>query len=147
LQRDYHRTGRSVSLLYAHLVFVTQYRRRVLTDAILTDCESTRREVCDALGAELVEFKCEADHVHLLIRYPPALAISTLVRRSKGRDRTPDAGRPPPEDATVPGCTATSKRTPTSRTPQVERRCRSSSSTSNNRPAPSKASPASAGHG
>jgi REP element-mobilizing transposase RayT len=27
----------------------------------------------------------EADHVHLLVRYPPTLAISLLVQRLKGR--------------------------------------------------------------
>jgi putative transposase len=80
--QDYRRTGHSVSLLYAHLVFVTKYRRRVFNDAMLTDCEHTLREVCDDLAAELVEFNGEPDHVHLLVSYPPTLAISTLPRRS-----------------------------------------------------------------
>lgn len=43
------------------------------------------RGVCDELGADLVKFNSEADHVHLLVAYPPALAISTLVQRLKGR--------------------------------------------------------------
>jgi len=83
-QSDYRRSGHSVSLLYAHLVFVTKYRRRVFNNAMLTDCETTLREVCVALGAELVEFNGEPDHVHLLVRYPPALPISEFVRRLKG---------------------------------------------------------------
>jgi putative transposase len=33
----------------------------------------------------LVEFSREADHVHLVVAYPPALAISVLVRRLTGR--------------------------------------------------------------
>jgi putative transposase len=33
----------------------------------------------------LVEFNGEADHVHLLLAYPPTLAISVLVQRLKGR--------------------------------------------------------------
>lgn len=37
------------------------------------------------LGVDLVEFNGEADHVHLLVAYPPTLAISTLVQRLKGR--------------------------------------------------------------
>lgn len=84
MQPDYRRTRHSVSLLYAHLVFVTKYRRRVFNDAMLTDCEDTIRQVCGVLGADLVEFNGEADHVHLLVVYPPTLAISTLVRRLKG---------------------------------------------------------------
>lgn len=74
-----------MSLLHAHLVFVTKYRRKVFTDDILTFCEHTMAEVCTDLGAELVEFNGEADHVHLLVSYPPTLAISTLVQRLKGR--------------------------------------------------------------
>jgi putative transposase len=74
-----------VSLLHAHLVFVTKYRRAVFTDAMLTDTEQTMREVCADLAVELVEFNGETDHVHLLVAYPPTLAISVLAQRLKGR--------------------------------------------------------------
>ena len=74
-----------MSLLHAHLVFVTKYRRPVFTDEMLSFCEHTMRAVCAELDAELVEFNGEADHVHLLIAYPPTLAVSTLVQRLKGR--------------------------------------------------------------
>jgi putative transposase len=49
---------------------------------MLSFCAHTIRA---ALDVELVEFNGEADHVHLLGGYPPALAISTLVHRLKGR--------------------------------------------------------------
>ncbi|MDT5049751.1 MAG: REP-associated tyrosine transposase [Mycobacterium sp.] len=74
-----------MSLLHAHLVFVTKYRRPVFTGQMLTFAEHTLRAVCAELHAELVEFNGEADHVHLLVAYPPTLAISTLVQRLKGR--------------------------------------------------------------
>jgi putative transposase len=74
-----------VSLLHAHLVFVTKYRRAVFTDAMLTYTEQTMREVCADLAVELVEFNGETDHVHLLVAYPPTLAISVLAQRLKGR--------------------------------------------------------------
>ncbi|GLB86134.1 hypothetical protein SRL2020226_55340 [Mycobacterium kiyosense] len=64
-----------MSLLNAHLVFVTKYRRRLFTGQILTFCEHTMRAVCAELDAELVEFNGEPDHVHLLVAYPPTLAI------------------------------------------------------------------------
>ena len=35
-------------------------------------------------GAELREFNGETDHVHLLVHYPPNLALSVLVNRLKG---------------------------------------------------------------
>ena len=83
-QPDYRRSGHSLSLLYAHLVFVTKYRRRVFNNAMLDDCQTTLRQVCDVLGAQLVEFTGEPDHEHPLLRYPPARPISELVRRLKG---------------------------------------------------------------
>lgn len=69
-----------MSLLHAHLVFVTKYRRRVFTNAMLTFIEHTLRQVCVDLDVELVEFNGEADHVHLLVAYPPTLAISVLAQ-------------------------------------------------------------------
>ncbi|WP_081642972.1 IS200/IS605 family transposase [Nocardiopsis sp. CNS-639] len=79
------RRGRSVvSDLHAHLVFVTKYRRGVLTDQTLAHCEQVMRQVCETMGAELREFNGEDDHVHLLVHYPPKLPVSTLVNRLKG---------------------------------------------------------------
>jgi putative transposase len=43
------------------------------------------RAVCAELDVELVEFNGEADHVHLLVAYPPTLAISVLVQQLEGR--------------------------------------------------------------
>jgi putative transposase len=41
-------------------------------------------EVCTDFGAELVEFNGEADHVHLLVHYPPTVQLSKLVNSLKG---------------------------------------------------------------
>jgi putative transposase len=72
-------------LLHAHLVLVTKFRRTLFTGDMPTFCEHTMRAVCAELDVELVEFNGEADHVHLLVAYPPTLAISALVQRLKGR--------------------------------------------------------------
>jgi REP element-mobilizing transposase RayT len=42
------------------------------------------REVCARLGAELREFNGQDDHVHLLVPYPPGLALFVLVNRLTG---------------------------------------------------------------
>lgn len=79
------RTGRHcVFLLHVHLVFVTKYRRGVFTKAILDDLKGIFASVCHDFEAELVEFDGEDDHVHLLVRYPPKIAISALVNSLKG---------------------------------------------------------------
>lgn len=78
--QSYRRARHSVSLLHTHLVLVTKYRRAVLTDDMLTFTEHTTRGVCDELGADLVEFNGEADHVHLLVSYPPKQYIDGQAR-------------------------------------------------------------------
>ncbi|MEU4618569.1 IS200/IS605 family transposase [Actinoplanes sp. NPDC023801] len=79
------RRGRSVVYnMHVHLVFTTKYRRGALTDAILTRCEEIMRNVCVDFGAELREFNGEDDHVHLLVHYPPSVAVSKLVNSLKG---------------------------------------------------------------
>jgi putative transposase len=70
--------------MHVHLVFTTKYRRGALTDAILTRCEEIMRNVCVDFGAELREFNGEDDHVHLLVHYPPSVAVSKLVNSLKG---------------------------------------------------------------
>ncbi|BBZ06539.1 hypothetical protein MDOR_07080 [Mycolicibacterium doricum] len=62
-----------MSLLHAHLVSVTKFRRKLFTDPMLTSAETTMRTMCDQLAVELVEFNGEAHHVHVLVAYPPAL--------------------------------------------------------------------------
>lgn len=80
-----YRRGRSVaSALHVHLVFVTRYRRGVLNEDMLNLCETTMRDVCADFDATLVEFHGEDDHVHVLIEYPPKVAISKLVNSLKG---------------------------------------------------------------
>ncbi|MEV7004270.1 IS200/IS605 family transposase [Streptomyces sp. NPDC093982] len=79
------RTGRHVACnLHAHLVFVTKYRRGVFDDDMLKRCEEIMREVCGSFEVELREFNGEADHVHLLVHYPPKIALSKLINSLKG---------------------------------------------------------------
>jgi putative transposase len=66
------------------LVFTPKHRRGVFTDELLSRCEEIMAEVCDSFGAELREFNGESDHVHLLVHYPPKVALSTLVNSLKG---------------------------------------------------------------
>ncbi len=42
------------------------------------------REVCGSFKAELKEFNGEADHIPLLIHYPPEIALSKLINTLKG---------------------------------------------------------------
>lgn len=73
-----------VFMMHMHLVFVTKYRRNVFTREILGDLGPIFAKVCVDFEAELVEFDGEDDHVHLLVNYPPKVAVSRLVNSLKG---------------------------------------------------------------
>lgn len=81
---DIRRGRHCVFKMHIHLVFVTKYRRDVFTKAILDDLQKIFTKVCGDFESELVEFDGEDDHVHLLIDYPPKVAISKLVNSLKG---------------------------------------------------------------
>lgn len=66
------------------MVFVTKYRRTVFNDEMLTRCEEIMRKVCEDFETDLIEFNGEEDHVHLLVHYPPKVALSNLVNSLKG---------------------------------------------------------------
>lgn len=79
------RCGRHVVYnLHVNLVFVAKYRRKVFTKEILDDMQGIFEEVCSKFEAQSVEFDGECDHVHLLVVYPPRVAISSLVNSLKG---------------------------------------------------------------
>ena len=84
------RVGRHcVFNMHVHLVFVAKYRKKVFTKEILDDMQVIFEKVCSKfeaqlVEAELVEFDGEYDHVHLLVNYPPKIAISSLVNSLKG---------------------------------------------------------------
>ncbi|MCW2641262.1 MAG: transposase [Dactylosporangium sp.] len=82
---DNVRTGRHcVFVLHAHLVFVTKFRHKVFADRHLTRLEDIMRDVCADFETELVEFNGENNHVHLLVNFPPKVALSKLVNSLKG---------------------------------------------------------------
>ena len=79
------RTGRHcVFNMHSHLVFVTKYRGMVFNQSILHFMKNLFIDICNQFEAQLVEFNGEGDHVHLLVHYPPKIAISKLVNSLKG---------------------------------------------------------------
>jgi len=73
-----------VSVLHTHLVFVTKFRHQVFAERHLDRMRQIMSDVCSDFECELVEFNGEPDHVHLLVNFPPKVAISRLVNSLKG---------------------------------------------------------------
>ena len=79
------RRGRHcVFMIHVHLVFITKYRRNVFNREILDTLREIFKQVCLDFEADLVGFDGEDDHVHLLVNYPPKVAVSKLVNSLKG---------------------------------------------------------------
>jgi putative transposase len=66
------------------LVFVTKYRHQVFGNEHLVRLEEVMRDVCADFEVKLEEFNGEPDHVHLLVNFPPKVALSKLVNSLKG---------------------------------------------------------------
>ncbi|WP_158650636.1 IS200/IS605 family transposase, partial [Acinetobacter indicus] len=68
-----------------HLVFVTKYRRDVLTKDMLSSLKEIMEETCLQMDCELIEFNGEDDHIHLLVSVHPKHSVSNLVGKLKGK--------------------------------------------------------------
>ena len=83
MKTRYNKAYRAVYNLTAHIVFVTKYRKSILTDELLTELESVFASILQTRNGELLEFNGEKDHVHLLVSYKPSISVSNLVANLK----------------------------------------------------------------
>lgn len=81
---DYRRERHSVTKLVCHLVFVTKYRRKVFDAAAIEWLAGHFAKVCETMGCRFIACDGEADHIHLMVEYPPKHSVSVLVNAFKG---------------------------------------------------------------
>lgn len=81
---DFYRGRHVVSKLNAHLVFVTKYRKGCISERAFAILSEAWRTVAADFESEVSEAGYERDHVHLLVAYPPKVAVSKLVNSLKG---------------------------------------------------------------
>ena len=80
---DYNRKSHSVFALTYHIVFVTKYRRPVITDEIGDFMKDHAAYLCGRFGGDLLSAETDRDHMHLLVSMPPDVAPSRLVTTLK----------------------------------------------------------------
>jgi putative transposase len=80
IRRDKH----YIFKLHVQLVFVAKYRRRVFNARAIDVLRGIFADVCSDVHATRVQMDGEDDHVHLLVQYPPKMAVSSLVNSLKG---------------------------------------------------------------
>lgn len=80
----YRRERHSVTDIKIHLICVTKYRQPVFNDDGLKLIEQSFRDVAAKMDFKVLEFNGEANHVHVLLEYPPKLSISQITNALKG---------------------------------------------------------------
>ena len=79
------RTGRHVLYqLHAHLVFITKYRRDAISEHVGAEIGQACQDVAEQFEVTIDAYEHDHDHVHLLVTYPPKVALSKLVNSMKG---------------------------------------------------------------
>lgn len=79
----YLKRRHSVSKLVVHLIFTTKYSRKIFDGAMIDQIRQAFLSAAEKLEIEILEMDGEADHVHILVAYPPKLAVSVLVNNLK----------------------------------------------------------------
>ena len=68
-----------------HIVFAPKYRRKVFYGEKRVEIGKILRMLCDWKKIEIVEAEVCKDHVHMLVKIPPKVSVSSFVGYLKGR--------------------------------------------------------------
>ena len=81
----YRRSSHTVYDLKYHVVWITKYRKPVLSGEVSERLRELIREICKSTDVEIVKGHISRDHVHLFISVPPHVSVSKLVQSLKGK--------------------------------------------------------------
>ena len=68
-----------------HIVFIPKYRRKEIYGQIRVDIGQIIRQLCAYKGVEIMEAHAMPDHIHMLVRIPPKIAVSNFMGYLKGK--------------------------------------------------------------
>ena len=68
-----------------HIVFAPKYRRKVFYGEKRVEIGKILRMLCDWKKIEIVEAEVCKDHVHMLVKIPPKVSVSSFVGYLKGK--------------------------------------------------------------
>src|SRR6266550_2540991 len=80
ISKELNRGRHCVSALHVHLVFITKYRYRVFDRDALDRLRLLFSKICTDFESQLTEMDGQDQHVHLLVRYPPKVAVSNMLK-------------------------------------------------------------------
>lgn len=68
-----------------HIVFAPKFRRKVAYGQIKQDIANILSTLCKRKGVEIIEAEVCPDHIHMLVRIPPSMSVSSFVGYLKGK--------------------------------------------------------------
>ena len=81
----YRKGAHTIFDLKYHIVWITKYRKPILTTKRALRVRELIREICLAHSVNILKGHVSKDHVHLLVSVPPQLSVSTLTQYFKGK--------------------------------------------------------------
>ncbi len=79
----YNKARHSVYMCTYHMIFVTKWRKPVITNEIGDYMVSIAKHLCTGYGGELISGETDRDHIHLLASLPPQREPAMTVRSLK----------------------------------------------------------------
>jgi putative transposase len=83
--KNYRKTSHSVYDIKFHFVWITKYRKPMLTGSIGIRLRDLIREICKTMDIEIIKGHVSKDHVHLFVSVPPYHSVSQVMKRIKGK--------------------------------------------------------------
>jgi REP element-mobilizing transposase RayT len=62
-----------------HVVFAPKFRRKVIYGQLKQDIANILSMLCKREGVEIIEADMCPDHVHMLVRIPPNISVSSFM--------------------------------------------------------------------
>jgi len=81
---NYRKSSHSIYDIKYHIVWVTKYRKPVITGKVAERTRELIRMKCSENEVEIISGYVSKDHIHLLVSAPPHLSVSKLVQYIKG---------------------------------------------------------------
>ncbi len=81
----YRKSSHTTYDIKYHLVWITKYRKPVLTGEIAKRVRELIREICKGKEIEIIKGHVSKDHVHIFVSVPPHISVSTVMQSLKGK--------------------------------------------------------------
>ena len=80
----YRKGSHTIYDIKYHIVWITKYRKPVLSGVIAERCRELIRQVSKANEVEIIKGHISKDHVHVFVSVRPNISVSKLVQLLKG---------------------------------------------------------------